>query len=300
MKILLVKSWIHKKNRIAIDLLSTYWNAELTVTDDQSEYQKKWDLVFLPSSYLPPWAFPNAKKLLYGPHSFIHLKHPWATESKFDSRCSYNFLSQWVLDFVKEQGQLGLEPVLLPFPVDTERFQPSLQKQPSPFECFVYCKHRDIQLYLHIFQFLESKNINFCIFDYRRKYNEEDYFYILQSVNFGIWIGTHESQGFALQEALSCNIPLVVLEATSMFDERNEQNELTYKAEQGKYQMKATPCTYWDDRCGYKDPSLESTFQNIERMRESYQSFRPREFILEHLSPEQCAKRFQSVLGLEG
>jgi glycosyltransferase involved in cell wall biosynthesis len=132
------------------------------------------------------------------------------------------------------------------------------------------------------------------------KYSEEDYLQILQSVKFGIWIGTHESQGFAVQEALSCNVPLVVLEATSMFDERNEQGGVTYKAEIGKYKMKATTCTYWDERCGYKDPGLETTLQNIDKMREIYSTFRPREFILEYLSPERCAKRFQYVLGLEG
>ena len=300
MKLLLVKSWIHKKNTRGIELLSKYWNAELTMTDDQSEYQKEWDLVILPSSYISPWAFPSAKKLLYGPHCFIHLTHPWTTESFFDARCSYNFLSQWVLDFVLEQGQIGVQPVLLPFPVDVDRFQPTPQKQASEFECFVYCKYRDITLYNEIFSYLQSKQIKFCIFDCRRKYSEEDYLRELQSVKFGIWIGTHESQGFALQEALSCNVPLVVLEATSMFDERNERQEIAYQAEIGKYKMKTTTCTYWDERCGYKDPSVQNTLQNIDKMRETYGTFRPREFLLEYLSPEKCAKRFEYVLGLEG
>lgn len=299
MKILLVKSWIHKKNSAGIELLSRYWNAELTATDDQTEFQKNWDVVFIPSSYIPPWAFPNAKKLLYGPHSFIHLTHPWSTSGIFDERCAYNFLSQWVLDFVLEQGNLGIPPVLLPFPVDVERFQPTPQKLPTEYECFVYCKYREIGLFNQVFDFLQSKQIRFCVFDCRKKYSEEEYLRTLQSVKFGIWIGTHESQGFALQEALSCNIPLVVLEATSMFDERNERHEIAYQAEIGKYKMKATTCTYWDDRCGYKDPSLQETLKNIERMRETHASFRPREFLLEHLSPEKCAKRFEYVLGLK-
>ncbi len=300
MKILLVKSWIHKKNKTGIELLSKYWNATLTISDDEECYQNEWDLVFIPTNYIPPWAFPAAKKILYGPHCFIHLNHPWTHSEKFDSRCSYNFLSQWVYDFVLEQGDLGVQPVLLPFPVDIERFQPSPKEIDGKYECFVYCKYREIELYHRVFTYLQSKNIKFCVFDCRRKYNEEDYLRELQSVKFGIWIGTHESQGFALQEALSCNVPLVVLEATSMFDERNERQEIAYKAEIGKYKMKATTCTYWDERCGYKDPSLEKTLQNIDTMRETYASFRPREFILEHLSPEKCAKRFQFVLGLEG
>ena len=299
MKILLVNSWFHKKNNIGLQLLAKHWKSEVVVSDSREYYEKEWDLVLIPSTFVQPWFFPYAKKLLYGPHCFIHLTTPWTQAEYFDQRCYYNFLSQWVLDYSLEHDQVGIQPVLLPFPVDVYRFQPLPQKQATSYECFVYCKYRDTTLYHHIFNFLQSRNINFIVFDCRRKYLEEDYLHALQTVKFGVWIGTHESQGFAVQEALSCDVPLVVLEATSMFDERNEHGEITYKGELGKYQMKATTCTYWDERCGYKDPSLEITLRNIEKMRTSYSTFRPREFILEHLSPEKCAKRFQYILGLE-
>ncbi len=47
-------------------------------------------------------------------------------------------------------------------------------------------------------------------------YTEETYKYVLRRSFFGVWIGTTESQGIALQEALAANVPLIVLNSRNM------------------------------------------------------------------------------------
>ena len=61
----------------------------------------------------------------------------------------------------------------------------------------------------------------------------------------------------------------------------------------------AVPCTsipYWDDRCGeifYKQEEFETKFVEFINKLNMY---KPREYILENLSVEKCAKRFKEFV----
>ena len=296
MKCLLIDSWIHKKNKHGFKLMCDSVGASLLVSSqlNSENSNDEWDIILSPADYINPQYFPNAKKIIYGPHAFIHLKAPWTESQYFDHRCVYNFLSDWVVQFVKEQGTVGVNTCTLPFAVDIERFK---RDEPSEYkyDCFIYEKHRDIKIFQDIRAYVEKLGLNYKVFNTHSKYEEEDYLETLKHVRFGIWLDSHESQGFALEEALSCNVPLVVLDARSMFDERNEKGEVAYAAEQGKYKMLATTCPYWDERCGFKDPSIDILKTNILRMMKEYSSFNPREFVLEVLSPKACMNRFLQI-----
>ena len=123
------------------------------------------------------------------------------------------------------------------------------------------------------------------------KYKEEDYINTLQSSKFGIWIGCHESQGFALEEALSCNLPLLVFNSSSMFQEYDEKNEICYNNELGRYSLKATAIPYWDDTCGIAFTKKEEFKINLERMLTEYNKFQPRIYVEKALSPIACIDR---------
>jgi glycosyltransferase involved in cell wall biosynthesis len=125
-------------------------------------------------------------------------------------------------------------------------------------------------------------NINYRIFGYIQRYNEKDYIEYLQKSKFGIWVGAHESQGFALQEALSCNVPLLVWNIKSM----NQEYGSNYN------DIPATSIPYWDERCGdvfYNENEMEDTFK---RFNSRLYNYKPREFILENLSMEVCEIKF--------
>ena len=107
----------------------------------------------------------------------------------------------------------------------------------------------------------------------------------MQQCKYGIILDAHESQGFAIEEALSCNVPLLVWNAKSMSQEVG-----------GNYNN--IPCTtipYWDERCGeyfYEESELEPTFHIFTNKLDTY---KPREYIHENLSVDVCFENFNKL-----
>ena len=167
---------------------------------------------------------------------------------------------------------------IFPFPVDIEKFQPTENQRT---EVFLYHKRRNPKELEKLKMYLKSKNINFHVFDYVKKYNEEDYIKILQKAKYGIILDAHESQGFAIEEALSCNVPLLVWNTKFMSQEYGSKYE-------------NIPCSsigYWDERCGeyfYNIDELESTFN---KFLSNLDSYNPRQYIVENLSIDPCFER---------
>ena len=104
----------------------------------------------------------------------------------------------------------------------------------------------------------------------------------MQNAKYGIIIDAHESQGFAIEEALSCNVPLLVWNVSFMSHEHGSN-------------YPNIPCSsiaYWDERCGeffYTAKEFETTYNKLITKLETY---RPREYIMENLSPQKCGERF--------
>jgi glycosyltransferase involved in cell wall biosynthesis len=134
---------------------------------------------------------------------------------------------------------------------------------------------------------LEEKGITYKTIIYG-KYKEEEYIDILNKVQFGIWIGSHESQGFALEEALSMNVPLLVFDVKSLNDEINGEGNRSYM-EYSDYNLSATSCPYWDKRCGIRFTHISEFDECLESIRKN--SYSPRQYILETLSPKVCYER---------
>lgn len=290
MRILLVNTYIHAKNRSGLALMAAAVNAHYEISADHNVYQEEWDLVVIPSELLPASLFPHAKRIVYGPQNFVLPSQTWfANGHVFDSRCYYNCLSPWVKTLYEEVKQYGTFPLpfrCLPFAVDVNRFEPS--SEPKTLDCFVYFKHREHSLLVPVIEALHRLNLRHVLFHYG-SYSEDEYIATLHKAKFGIWIGSHESQGFAVQEALATNTPLLVLNASSMFDEYSRDNRQNYTDEKGKYQMKATSVPYWDSRCGILVENFE---EDLRQMLHTWESFKPRDYILETLSPQVCIKRF--------
>jgi len=110
----------------------------------------------------------------------------------------------------------------------------------------------------------------------------------LQQSKYGIILDAHESQGFAIEEALSCNVPLLVWSAQTM----NQEYQSNYNV---------IPCTtipYWDERCGeyfHKVSDLVDAFQLFQVKLENNQ-YNPRQYILDNLSTSKCAERFMELI----
>ncbi len=112
-----------------------------------------------------------------------------------------------------------------------------------------------------------------------------------------IVIGRHESQGFALQDAMSCDIPLLVADVKSMYEETtNGGKSFIYENYKPK-KLLATCVPYWSDECGIKFTEISEFSDKLDKMLETWETFTPREYIVRTLSPKVCMKRILDHFG---
>jgi glycosyltransferase involved in cell wall biosynthesis len=236
--------------------------------------------------------FPNVL-FIFGPHFWVlptennKLDVIKGFQEKKNKNVVFNLLSEWVCSFVKcFKETRNIRFIKLPFGVDTDKFKenPLIEKT----EVFVYYKQRHPEELQFILNNLNSRNISYRVFDYTNTYSEEEYIEYLQKSKYGIWIGRHESQGFALQEALSCNVPLCVWNVLHM-DQTFGYSFFPYSA---------TTVPYWDSRCGEVfciDTYFSTVFDKfLTRINEN--DYSPREFVLENLSMEVCEKKLTYLI----
>jgi len=228
------------------------------------------------------------KKFVFGPHFSVF---PEENSLCFDNKhknAIYIQPSQQAVDVWKKDFKYTTLPVRsYAFGVDTEKFKPDEKDRDR---VFVYYKSRNPTELDFLQDFLRKKNINYDFFAYGH-YSEEHYLSTLKSCKYGIWLGRHESQGFALQEALSCNVPLFVWSSMYM------NQEYPGSQEYDRVTTKMTSIPYWDDRCGtyfYTDrDDLEGKFSEFIK---NLENFSPREYILENLTIEKRTRALEKLI----
>lgn len=277
MKLLLMNDWFHEKN---IGALQKYPNVEITrcTSLEHVENLLDYDVVYSACNPIDIKKYPNTK-FIFGPHfsvipdnKILHIK---------GVNSVYNQLSSWAVESWRRNDiTKGLTLVELPFGVDTQIFNCVKHIKEREY-VILYYKNRAPTELEFIKNFLNSKGISFRIFSYHSRYNEEDYINYLKNTKYCIWVDAHESQGFALEEALSCNVPLLVWNVVSM------NQAYGYNCDD----IPATTIPYWDERCGeffYKDNEFDKIFTLFISKLETY---KPREYILDNLSIDKCEKR---------
>ena len=204
-------------------------------------------------------------------HDAIYLTPgPWATEmwqsAGFDSCPTY----PW------------------PVGIDTDEFHPSKEKA-SEKKVLVYHKLRQSEELELILRTLEEMNLNYNLIEYG-KYNQNQYQGKLKNSSYIIWHGRHESQGIALQEALACDVPILVCDVTSV----SEEVGVKYEWHERDMNIRVTAAPYFDNRCGKIILDLENLKESIQYMFDNLSNFKPREFVLENLSLEVQARKLLS------
>jgi glycosyltransferase involved in cell wall biosynthesis len=281
MKILFIHHGMHHKNLHTI--LHLYKNIEFESIDSIAKLDEydltQYDCVFSPSDPIDISKYPGVC-FVFGPHFSVF---PDQKVSLIQSnKTAFIILSDWVKK-VWESFPIcnRLHLVDIPFAIDVDRFcEIKLIQERS--KVFIYYKSRYPEELEFIESFLKFNRIPYKIFSYKQRYNESDYLEYLQQAKFGIWIDAHESQGFALEEALSCNVPLLVWNIRSM----NQEYKQNYQ------DIPATTIPYWDERCGEYFYDMNDFQSKCNRFFSRLESYRPREYIIEQLSPSVCETRF--------
>jgi hypothetical protein len=279
MKILFIKYYIHHKNINFILKCKKIDFHIINGVDEINNYNLyDYDAIYSPCQPIDVSKYPNIK-FIFGPQFSVFpddklhcIKSPNSV---------YNLLSEWVVNIWKKFPVCNnLKLVTLPFGVDTKKFI-DITSIKERNNVIIYFKHRNPQDLHKIELFLKEKQINYEIFSYDKKYDENYYINSLQKTKYCIWVDAHESQGFALQEALSCNVPLLVWNVTSM----NQEYGSNYS------DLQATSTSYWDSKCGeifYSIDELENVYNKFINNIENYN---PRKFIVDNLSIEACENK---------
>lgn len=174
-----------------------------------------------------------------------------------------------------------------PSGIDIEEFKPSKDKKEF---VLIYFKQRFDEELKIVKDILARRNINFRIIDYVKGYKEENYKNLLKKTRYLIWLGRQESQGIALQEALSSGVPILVWDVKYMGHWQVPPAVAAIFSEEEKNYKDTTSAYYFDDSCGLKIKEASELKKAVEYMEKNLDKFQPRKYILENLSLEKQAK----------
>jgi hypothetical protein len=152
-------------------------------------------------------------------------------------------------------------------------FEEPLAKE---IDFLIYYKRRSESELKLITSFLSKNNYTYTILKYGN-YKEDDFLNLINKSKYGLVIDGTESQGIAIQEMMSCNLPLLIWDV-SYWDDRGYD-----------FRVEATSVPYWSSVCGEK-------FNNLDNLENTFNMFintnySPREFILNNLSINICTER---------
>lgn len=202
----------------------------------------------------------------------------------FLSKSVYLHPSPWCVDVWKKVGFSGCPLYHWPVGIDTDDFNIG-KTGDSLKNVMVYLKNRDNALFEYAVEILKKAGFNPYVIKYG-EYNELQYKDVLSRTCFGVWIGISESQGIALQEALSANLPLIVCNVQSLFEGKDKKG---YRFPPRLLNFKPTSAPYFDKRCGIIIEDIRELGQAVKEISDNLGRFKPREYILENLSLEKQA-----------
>jgi hypothetical protein len=228
-------------------------------------------------------------KAIVGPNLFF-LPTEIPDDIRLKSDCLYLQPSAWPIEHFRRLGFNQCALQAWPVGIDTDEFHPS-QTSASHRQVLVYHKKRSSQELAQIINLLCKKGIRYRLVIYG-EYKEKEYQEILSDTSFIVWHGCHESQGIALQEAMSCNIPLLVWNSTLL-----SQPKGTLPFPQELYDIPVTSVPYFDHRCGLVFDTEDELTIRLEQIGDTWQEFSPREYILKNLSLEGQAREFINLWG---
>ncbi|HAA29473.1 MAG TPA: glycosyltransferase [Cyanobacteria bacterium UBA8553] len=122
-------------------------------------------------------------------------------------------------------------------------------------------------------------------------YQEEDFHSLLGKSKAMIFLCEHETQGIAYQQALSCGVPILAWDRGGFW-----QDPFYFPDTVEFAPVSSVP--YWDERCGVKFKDISEFPSKLEEFLDKLnrQQFAPRDYILENLTLEKCARHYLEIV----
>lgn len=253
-----------------------------------------------PEDYIFNWAHDSVADLItiasrkipaiVGPNLVVLPKDlPWFLPKL--ANCLYLHPSSWCVEVWEKYKFTGCKLKSWPVGIDWEKF--SCRR--SPMSCknvMLYIKNQHISIEKEALWAIEKAGFNAQVIKYGR-YTEDEFQQVLQCSQFGIWIGTTESQGIALLEALASDLPLIVLNNTNV----SKSYGSVYKFPKEMVDFPATSVPYFDNSCGIVIDKIDELGNAVEKMGVNYRNFTPQKYIRNNLSLEISAQKLVDLFG---
>jgi glycosyltransferase involved in cell wall biosynthesis len=119
---------------------------------------------------------------------------------------------------------------------------------------------------------------------------ESAYHDLLRQARAMLYLSENETQGFAYNEALSMDVPILAWNIGLWCD--------PYRHDSGVGNVPATSIPYWDERCGVDFRNKSDFAARLGLFLERLQAgqFAPREYVLDNLRLEQGAQRYLDLI----
>ncbi len=250
----------------ALDATSQLWiHDDLVALKEASK--KKLKAIVGPNLYILPRNIPDDLNM----SSYV-LIHP----------------SKWAAEFWKDFGFNRCQLDFWPAGIDTGEYSPSKKTRDK---VLIYFKQRYEEELLKIENVLKNKNIKYSVIKYG-SYIESDYKKMLSESKYVIWLGRHETQGIALENALSTNTPIILCEVKFLGQWVPTQKESSFFTKEENEYKNVSVAPYFSDECGIKIDNLDKIKEIIDYMENNFLKFSPRKYVIENLSLEKQAKDF--------
>lgn len=224
----------------------------------------------------------NVKNPIIGPCSF---NDPSQYGQVFNLYPKFLVASDW---YKKNWMSYGVEESKLDSwfgGIDTDLFKPNKDLK---YDCLILFKNRGSNELELIQNVLNKHNLTSIILSYGN-YDENKFIDFANSCRFCIVLHNTETQGFAIMEMMSMNLPMIVFDCNNW---------------EGRF-FEATSTPYFDDTCGIKVKQTDLNYQNIETNLNNFlnnlERYNPRDFILNGFTIEHSIinlkQYFSSVWG---
>ena len=154
-------------------------------------------------------------------------------------------------------------------------------------KCLVYFKKREKKDLRLVLNFLDSIGLKYELFEYG-KYNNKDLIKAAKKNRFGIYMSRVETQGFAVQELMACNLPLYVWDDL----EANAKNMSNYY---GGGNFSGTTVTLWSENNGVIVNSYEEFEDKFEEFLLNVDNYSPTKLVEEFLTFESFQNKLLSI-----